>query len=169
MQREHVSVPKIICYLLLMLIYYGLQTSLLRGFSIRGFHLDLLPCFVAVAALHDGPIEGLIMGMAVGIFYDLGLSGLDGLYPLLYMLFGCVSSYVGQRILSKNYVSTLILTAVEMLLIGLARYFAFLLPSSDASFLLVMQQLLGDIVICLVFCFLVYTPMRALGKRFGDT
>lgn len=169
MQREHVSVPKIICYLLLMLIYYGLQTSLLRGFSIRGFHLDLLPCFVAVAALHDGPIEGLFMGMAVGIFYDLGLSGLDGLYPLLYMLFGFVSSYVGQRILSKNYVSTLILTAVEMLLIGLARYFAFLLPSSGASFLLVMQQLLGDIVICLVFCFLVYTPMRALGKRFGDT
>ena len=66
MQRERLSIPKIVLYILLVLIIYVLQTTLFGAWSIRGYHVDLLPALVAAAALLDGPAEGVIVGIAVG-------------------------------------------------------------------------------------------------------
>ena len=43
MQREQLSIPKIVLYILFALLIYVLQTSLFGTWSIRGYHLDLLP------------------------------------------------------------------------------------------------------------------------------
>ena len=82
MQRERLSIPKIVLYILVALTVYVLQTTLFGAWSIRGYHLDMLPALVAAAALLDGPMEGVIIGVVVGLFYDLGFIGIDGLYPL---------------------------------------------------------------------------------------
>ena len=71
MQREQLSIPKVVLYILFALLIYVLQTSLFGTWSIRGYHLDLLPALVAAAALLDGPVEGVIIGITVGLFYDL--------------------------------------------------------------------------------------------------
>lgn len=167
MQREQISIPKIVLYFLLVLAFYVLQTSLFGAWSFQGFRLDLLPCFVAAAALLDGPVEGLIVGLMVGVFYDLGFTGLDGVYPLFFMLFGFAAGNLSRAALAPNYVSASILTAAEMLVLGLARYFCYLLPQTGASFPLVLQQVAGGALLAAVLGFLVYLPMAKISRRFN--
>ena len=168
MQRERISIPQIVLYLLLALILYVLQTSWFGTWSIRGYHLDLLPAIVAAAALLDGPVEGVILGVAVGLFYALGFIGVDGLYPLFFMLFGLVAGALSRLALSGSYVSMLLMTAFEMIVLGLIRYFVYLLPQAGASFLLVLQQIVGGTLLTCVFCFIVYFPMRKISRIFAD-
>lgn len=168
MQREQISIPKILLYILAVLLLYVLQTSWFGTWSIRGYHLDLLPALVAAAALLDGPTEGVIVGVAVGLFYDLGFIGVDGLYPLFFMLFGLIAGAMSRLTLSGSYVSMLLMTAVEMLVLGLVRYFVYLLPQAGASFLLVLQQIVGGTLLTCIFCFIVYLPMRRISRIFTD-
>ena len=166
MQREQVSIPKNLLYILLAVVYFALQSSWGRYFSVRGFHIDLLPCFVAAAALLDGPVEGVIMGVAVGVLYDVGFVGIDGVYPIFFLLFGFIAGSLSRLTLSRNYVSMMMLSAGEMILIGLLRYFCYLLPMHGASFGLVMQQVFGGAVLTAALSFLVYAPAKKISKKF---
>ena len=129
---------------------------------------DLLPALVAAAALLDGPAEGVIVGIAVGLFYDLGFIGIDGLYPLFFMLFGLVAGAMSRLTLSGSYVSMLLMTAFEMVALGLLRYFTYLLPQAGASFVLVLQQIVGGTLLACLFSFIVYLPMRKISRKFAE-
>ncbi|MDO5142702.1 MAG: hypothetical protein Q4D31_06755 [Eubacteriales bacterium] len=168
MQRERISIPQIALYLLLTIAVYALQTSLFGRWSIRGYHLDLLPALVTAAALLDGPAEGVIVGVAVGLLYDLGFIGIDGLYPLFFLLFGLFAGAMSRLTLSGSYASMLIMTAVEMIVIGLVRYFVYLLPQAGASFALVLRQIVGGTLLTCLLCFAVYLPMRRISQRFAS-
>lgn len=167
MQREQVSIPKIILYILFALIFYAVQSSTFGAWSIRGYHLDLLPLFVAGAALLDGPTEGAIMGVVIGLLYDLGLGGLDGLYPIFFMLFGMVAGVMSRLTLSRNYISMLLVSSVEMIMIDLLRYFCYLLPQG-ASLGLILQQTLGSTLLAGLVCFIVYAPMHKISRKFSS-
>lgn len=167
MQREQISIPKLALYLLYLLVFYGVQSSLFGAWSFRGFHLDLLPCFVAAAGLLDGPVEGAIVGVGVGLFYDLGFAGVDGLYPIFFLLFGLLAGALSQLTLSRNYVSMMLLTGGEMAALGLLRYLVYLLPQKGASLPLVLQQVIGGTLLACAFCFVVYMPLRAISRRFA--
>lgn len=168
MQREQLSIPKIALYILFALLLYVLQTSLFGTWSIRGYHLDLLPALVVAAALLDGPVEGMIMGVVVGVFYDLGFIGIDGLYPLFFLLFGIIAGLMSRLTLSGSYVSMVLMTALEMIVLGLARYFAYLLPQTGASFLLVLRQIAGGTLLACLTCFVVYWPMQKISRTFSS-
>ena len=168
MQRERISIPKNVLYIVMALLLYVLQSSWFGMWSIRGYHLDLLPALVAAAALLDGPAEGVIVGVAVGLFYDLGFVGIDGLYPLFFILFGLVAGAMSRLTLSGTYISMLLMTAFEMILLGLIRYFVYLLPQAGASIGLVLQQIIGGTLLTCIFCFIVYLPMRKISSIFAD-
>lgn len=88
MQREHISIPKLIAYVLFSVIIFALQTGTFGGMRIFGSAVDLLPALVTAAALLSGPAEAAVVGLTVGICYDLSFTGVDGLYPLFFLLFG---------------------------------------------------------------------------------
>lgn len=88
MQREHISIPKLIAYVLFSVIIFALQTGTFGGMRIFGSAVDLLPALVTAAALLGGPAEAAVVGVMVGICYDLSFTGVDGLYPL----FSCCSA-----------------------------------------------------------------------------
>ena len=88
MQREHISIPKLIAYVLFSVIIFALQTGTFGGMRIFGSAVDLLPALVTAAALLGGPAEAAVTGVTVGICYDLSFTGVDGLYPLFFLLFG---------------------------------------------------------------------------------
>ena len=156
MQREQLSIPKVVLYILFVLLIYVLQTSLFGTWSIRGYHLDLLPALVAAAALLDGPVEGVIIGITVGLFYDLGFIGIDGLYPLFFLIFGFIAGEMSR------------LTPFEMIVLGLLRYFSYLLPQAGASFGLVLRQIIGGTLLACLFCFIVYWPMQKISRKFAN-
>lgn len=168
MQREYVSIPKVVLYILFALLIYALQSGVYGTWSIRGYHLDLLPALVVAAALLDGPVEGVILGVTVGLFYDLGFIGIDGLYPLFFLIFGFIAGEMSRLTLSGSYVSMVLMTAFEMVVLGLVRYFAYLLPQAGASFLLVLRQIIGGTLLACLFCFVIYLPMQKISRRFSS-
>ena len=156
MQRELISIPKILLYIAFTVFLFVFQTSILGAHPLFGYHLDLLPAAVAAAALLDGPVEGAAVGFTAGLLYDVGLIGVDGLYPIYFLLFG----------LAGGFLSMVLMNAVEMLLFGMLRYFVQLMPQG-ASFLLVLHQTVGGTLIACVLCALVYLPMRRISRRFS--
>ncbi len=168
MQREQTSIPKMLIYLLIIMLGYSFQSSIYGNWSFGGYHLDLMPSYVASAALIGGPVEGMITGLAVGVFYDLGFSGIDGLYPVYFLLFGLAAGAISKAALSRSYLSVVMINAVEMLLLGMIRYLGYLLPKKGASFTLVLQQLAGGLIIASIFCFISYVPMLFVSKRFEN-
>ena len=168
MQRERLSIPKIVLYILLALLLCVVQTTLFGAWSIAGYHVDVLPALVVAAALLDGPAEGMIVGIAVGLLYDLGFIGIDGLYPLFFLLFGLGAGVFSRMALSGSYVSMLLTTAFEMVLLGLLRYFAYLLPQAGASLGLVFRQVAAGTLLTCLFSFVAYFPMRRISRLFAD-
>ena len=134
------------------------------GMRIFGSAVDLLPALVTAAALLGGPAEAAVVGLTVGICYDLSFTGVDGLYPLFFLLFGYAAGKLCQRLLTRNYISMLILTAFECVLLGLLRYL-FSLMHAGASFLIVLRQLAVGTVLTCLFCFIVYLPLRRLSGK----
>ena len=65
---------------------------------------------------------------------------------------------------TRNYISMLILTAFECVLLGLLRYL-FSLMHAGASFLIVLRQLAVGTVLTCLFCFIVYLPLRRLSGK----
>ena len=74
------------------------------------------------------------------------------------------SVFFCQRLLTRNYISMLILTAFECVLLGLLRYL-FSLMHAGASFLIVLRQLAVGTVLTCLFCFIVYLPLRRLSGK----
>ena len=79
-------------------------------------------------------------------------------------LFGYAAGKLCQRLLTRNYISMLILTAFECVLLGLLRYL-FSLMHAGASFLIVLRQLAVGTVLTCLFCFIVYLPLRRLSGK----
>ena len=138
MQREYVSIPKIVLYILFALLVYVLQSTIYGTWSLRGYHLDLLPALVAAAALLDGPAEGVIIGVTVGLFYDMGFIGVDGLYPLFFLLFGFIAGEMSRLSLSGSYVSMVLMTSVVA---SIAATWSISLPSASYCGLLSLAAL----------------------------
>jgi len=165
MQREQLSVPKMVLYVIFIIAVYAFQSSVYGTWSVGGYHIDLMPSFVVSAAMIGGPVEGLIVGFLVGVLYDLGFVGIDGLYPIFFLLFGFAVGAFSRLSLSRSYATLVMLNAAEMAIIGFLRYFAYLLPQKGASFLIVLQQIVGGTLLASLFCFVPYIPMCKLSEK----
>ena len=60
MQREHISIPKLIAYVLFSVIIFALQTGTFGGMRIFGSAVDLLPALVTAAAAFECVLLGLL-------------------------------------------------------------------------------------------------------------
>ena len=151
MQRELISIPKMLLYALVTILVYVIQTTVFGAHPLFGYHVDLLPAAVTAAALLDGPVEGAVVGLLAGVLYDVGLVGMDGIYPIWFMLYGLLGGLI---------------SAFEMLLLGMLRYFVQLMREG-ASFLLVLHQTVGGTLVACMLCFIVYLPMRRISRAFS--
>ena len=120
MRRER-PVLKTICYLLFLVLVYVIETANMP-LALFGFRIDLLPCIPAAIALMEGPFFGGMFGLLTGILYDVGFVGVDGLFPIYYMLFGIAAGAVSMRFLRRMFPSMLLLSTCGMLLIGMLRF-----------------------------------------------
>ncbi len=86
--------------------------------------------------------------------------------PHLFMLFGMAAGAMSRLTLSRNYVSMLMLNAVEMVVIDLLRYFCYLLPQKGAPFGLCCSR--RSAARCSPACcaFAVYVPMAKISRKF---
>ena len=156
MQRELISIPKMLLYALVTILVYVIQTTVFGAHPLFGYHVDLLPAAVTAAALLDGPVEGAVVG----------LLAMDGIYPIWFMLYGLLGGLISRTALAGGFLSMVLMNAFEMLLLGMLRYFVQLMREG-ASFLLVLHQTVGGTLVACMLCFIVYLPMRRISRAFS--
>ncbi|MFQ9126047.1 MAG: hypothetical protein ACLR4Z_03610 [Butyricicoccaceae bacterium] len=123
MQRELISIPKMLLYALVTVLVYVIQTSVFGAHPLFGYHVDLLPAAVTAAALLDGPVEGRGRGSARRGAVRRR-SGRHGRH--LSDLFHAVrpARRPDQPDGARRRLSPMVLmNAFEMLLLGMLRYF----------------------------------------------
>lgn len=165
MQRERPPVLKIVLYILFLILVYVLETANMP-LSVFGFHIDLLPCIPAAVALMEGPLLGGLLGLLTGVLYDVGFVGVDGLFPIYYMLFGIAAGALSMRFLRRMFPSMLLLNTCGMLIISLFRYGFTVLLAGGTSFPLAFQSMCGEILVTVALSPIVYLPVRAIARRF---
>lgn len=167
MEKERTNAWKMCGYCLFLLALYCLQTSRGTGQMIFGYRVDILPCVVATVALLEGPAAGMGIGLLTGVLYDLSLPGVEGLFPAYYFLFGLAAGLVAQRYLRKVYLSALLLSAVALLLSGLAQILIlfWMRGASLPSLFLTLGIELG---LMAVFSPLAYWAVRLINRKLSQ-
>ncbi len=164
-REKHISIPKLIAYVLFSVIIFALQTGTFGGMRIFGSAVDLLPALVTAAALLGGPAEAAVVGLTVGICYDLSFTGVDGLYPLFFSCCSAMPPESSARDCSPAI--TFPCSSLRRLSVccSVCCGIFFSLMHAGASFLIVLRQLAVGTVLTCLFCFIVYLPLRRLSGK----
>jgi len=156
---------KFMLYLLFLVLIYVLCTAHMP-FMLFGYHIDLLPCIPAAIALMEGPAWGGLFGLLTGVLYDTGFIGVDGLFPIYYLLFGILAGAVSLRFLRRMFPSMLLLSMCGMLVLSIIRYGFAMLLTDGMPFALVFQSMCGEILVAAVLSPLIYFPVRGIARKF---
>lgn len=133
MKWSAAAVLRTVGCILMLVVAYLLQTSMGVRISIFGTHIDLMPAIVAAAGVMLGSGSGLACGLAAGILYDAAGTGVEGLYPLYYMICGIACGYLGVRFRGREKLCTALATVGTVELLSILRYLFYLqFEGSDA-------------------------------------
>lgn len=150
-----------LCIALLALAYV-LQTSLGLYFSIWNAHIDLLPLLVAAAGIVLGPGAGLACGLAAGVLYDVSGVGVEGMYPLYYMLCGIACGELRARFGGVRGV--MLCSACMVALLALLRYL-FYFQFVNVGVLPFARDMAVQLVLAVALSPLALALVRATGGR----
>ncbi|MCI8856004.1 MAG: hypothetical protein HFH26_05590 [Clostridiaceae bacterium] len=165
MQREQQPVGQIVCYALVLLVAYLVSTTT-APLQILGYRIDLIGCVPAAVALMEGPYLGMAFGIAAGIACDMGLTGIEGLFPMYYMLFGVAAGIFADRFLRRIFPSMFLLAVASVLGLAVFRLLGFVILQIRFDLLLYAQRVCGQAMITALLSPLVYLPIRQAWKRF---
>jgi len=84
------------------LLAFAIQTSLLAPLSVGGIRPDLVLVVVVAFALHYGPLEGLLLGLAVGFAVDVYGGRLIGMGGLSKLVSGAVAGVMGEKVFREH-------------------------------------------------------------------
>lgn len=165
MLKEHrLPLKRIACYTLVLLIVFFVCSAPVP-LEIHGYRIDLLGCVTAAVALMEGPYLGMTFGILTGLFYDIGRSGIEGFYPIYYMLFGIAAGIFANRFLRRIFPSMLLLTAAAVIGVDLFRLFGLALLQQRFDLLYYAQYSCGEALLTVLLSPLVYLPVRAIYYR----
>lgn len=167
MQRDGKFVLKFICYGLLTVLVYLLETGTpLHRVRLLDVSVDVLACLPAAAALFEGPALGTAIGFLTGLLYDLAGNGIEGLYPLYFMLFAALAGGVSGRWLRRIWPSHLLLTAGGMLALRLIQFGLMMVVDSGFPALAFLQSMYAQVLVALLFSPVIYLLCRFIARRF---
>jgi rod shape-determining protein MreD len=90
---------KPLVYFLVLLLIIPLQASLLAPLTLGGIKPDLALAFIFVIGLVAGPVEGALVGIAIGLIQDIGSASLLGFTGLSRGIIGLIAGLLGRRVL----------------------------------------------------------------------
>lgn len=166
MQRELISIPKMLLYALVTVLVYVIQTSVFGAHPLFGYHVDLLPAAVTAAALLDGRSRARSWVCSPGCCTTSVWSAWTAFTRSGSCCTACSGGLISRTALAGGFLSMVLMNAFEMLLLGMLRYFVQLMREG-ASFLLVLHQTVGGTLVACMLCFIVYLPMRRISRAFS--
>ena len=153
---------RVVCCILLLTLAYVLQSSLGVRVSIFGVHRDILPLIVAAVGIVMGSGAGLACGLFAGLLYDVAGTGVEGLYPLYYMICGIACGQTGMHRFRNHALGGAMLCTAGM--IAALRYLFSFQFDSISVWLLIARTVL-QIILALIFSPIVLRVIRAVSGQ----
>lgn len=95
MKQSSRALRILLCAVLMVLCFVA-ESSVGIRVSVFGAHIDFLPPIIAASALFLGCPAGLVCGVLAGALYDVSGVGVEGLYPIYYMIGGIACGLYGE-------------------------------------------------------------------------
>lgn len=147
----------------LVLLVYVVQVSLrlrVGAFAV----IDLLPPLVVAAGCVLGSGAGMVCGLLAGLLHDVSGAGIEGIYPLYFMLCGILCGYLSEHHPRARMRIALLCAACTVGIISVLRYlfyFQFVTQTGIAIFAL---HIARRMVVCMLLCPIAILLVRLLGK-----
>lgn len=163
-QRNLSSVLRVALCIVLLLLAYVLQCSLGIRFSIFGVHIDLLPLIVAAVGIVMGSGAGFVCGFAAGLLYDASGSGVEGIYPLYYLICGILCGIAGERFHNRQIRGTMLCSAGVIVVLAAIRYL-FLFQFSNMGILIFARNIAVQLLLAIILSPVVLAVVRIVSGR----
>lgn len=161
---------KIFFYLLFIILFLVLQTTLLDYVAIYGIKPNLIITFVIVASLVRGNIEGGTVGFFSGLALDLLFGSVVGFYALLGMYLGIAAGSVNRRLFRENLLVVLFFTFVYSVVYEAAVYTLNTIMGGNMELLYPLTRIiLPEAAYNCVAAVLLYALVIRMDRRFADT
>ena len=115
-----------ILYALLLAALFLVQNMILSHIALFGVRALLIPAAVAAVGLFDGGLWGGFVGLAAGVFSDIGDADTVVMFTVLYACLGFIAGAMGQFLFRRGFLSFLVLCAAALAVVTFCQMFRFL-------------------------------------------
>lgn len=141
---------------LLIFIVFIIQTTVLRYFEIFGVVPNLCLVLIVSFSLLEGKKQGAIVGIIVGLLYDIMFSNALGVTALIYYFIGYVGGMFNKKVFTSTVLTPFVFTAIATVVYNFYQVLCFYLSNCHFDYLntlgsIIVIELLYNSVICVVF------------------
>ena len=128
--------PKKILYISLIIItLFILDNTIIPMFSIKNIFPSTLFVFLVCYSIMNGYIEGIIIGVSIGLLQDIYMPGVFGINMLINMIIGILSAKVGESIFKEKSIIPILSTFLLSMLKSILVYGLLILIKKSNNFL----------------------------------
>lgn len=108
-------IRKILKYALYLVLSMIFQTMFLSGFRIMGICPFVLPAVVVSVGMFEGPIEGVVFALIMGLFTDMAYVESTILYTVMFPSLAFFSGFAAQFFINRRFFAYMGLAAAAEL------------------------------------------------------
>ena len=165
MQPKSYRVFKWVIYALATLFLCGLQNMFFCHIRVLGLTPFLYPMLPAVVAMFEGPRQGAVFALALGVVCDLLLPApFKGFYTVVFPTIALFSAMVAENFFAPGVLCGIFVSTGGLLLSGAFRILAQLL-SGGGHLALMAQTSLGETLLTLPALLVVLPAYRMVHRR----
>lgn len=155
---------RMIVYALLMAVVFLFQDLLVANITVFGVRAMLVPAAVVAIGLLEGGTWGGVIGLAAGLFCDLGYTEQLVLFAVTFALAGFFSGVLGKYLLHKGFLTYMVLVLAVTALVTFCQMFRFLF-FTDTDRWAVWRTGIIQILWSLPWAVPIYFPCKSIAAR----
>ncbi len=148
------------------ILFFVVQTAVIRYFELASISPNLLVILVSSFGFMRGRKQGMFVGLAVGILYDIFYSELLGLSGLIYMLIGYLNGLFRRLFFDDDIKLPLLLIGISDLIYSIYVFFVMFLLRSRFDLPYYFQSIIiPELVYTLLASLCVYPIVRMINRK----
>ncbi len=122
-RNNNIKIKKIVITILIVVICFLLQTTLVQNIRVAGVIPNLMLLVVVFISYLNGVYYGMTVGMTVGLLFDFLYASLIGINMLAFLLIGYFCGLLSRLYRSGNYLIPLVMVSISEFIYGVITYF----------------------------------------------
>lgn len=158
-----------ITILLLILIAYLLQSTMIRILPMGGVAPNLLIILTSCFGFMRGKKEGMVIGFVSGLIMDVLFGNIIGFYALVYMIIGYLNGFFASIFYPEDIKLPMVLiTSSELLYCFVVYFFRFLIQGKIRFGYYFMHIILPEIVYTIFVTIIIYKIILNINEWLED-